>query len=257
MDNKKIPQAISTILGLSRQENAILSAISDMAKQISTIARLTKLPRTSLLYILKNLEKRNLVKPIKINKHKYWKSNTINAFRMLRNATPEIIVHNGIPEILNIFERLANQPFNSRIRAIQPDNSIKYALRKVPVKFLYSINTAIKDNKYIFEGIVHEKSVSTIISELGRSDAKKIYNSFIGRLEDYVKIPSDFANVESEIYIFGASAYIINWNREIGLEINNKDIVELLIAMFSCVKELGTRYNQYKEMEATLPNTIQ
>lgn len=256
MSKQEIQPEISRILGLTRQENKIMWAISDMAKQISTIARLTGIPRTSLLYILRNLEKRNLVRSLRNGKYTNWKSNTINAFRMLKNATSEITVHNGVPSIMNILERLANQPRNSRVKGIQPDNSIKYVLRKVPTEFLHMINTTMKRNQVIFEGVVHEKSVGTVLSELGKTGAKKIYESFIGRLEDYVKIPDDFANVESEIYFFDEAAYIVNWNKEIALEINNKDMVSLLEAMFSCVKELGIRYSQNKKMEATLPNTL-
>jgi predicted transcriptional regulator len=256
MSKQEIQPEISRILGLTKQENKIMWAISDMAKHISDIARITKLPRTSLLYILKNLEKRNLVRSLKNKKYTYWKSNTINAFRMLKNTASEIVVHNGVPAMTTIFDRLINQPRNSRIKGIQPDKSLKFALKKFDSKILNTLNSAIRDNKFIMEGIVHEKSVNNMISDLGHKKAKQVFDSFVGRLEDYVKIPDDFADVESEMYIFGGSAYIFNWNKEIALEINNKDMVALLDAMFSCVKELGTRYSQNKKMEATLPNTL-
>jgi hypothetical protein len=256
MSKQEMQPEISRILGLTKQENKIMWAISDMAKQISDIARITKLPRTSLLYILRGLERRNLVKSLRDRKYTYWKSNTINAFRMLKNTASEVVIHNGIPAIMTIFDRLINQPKNSRIKGLQPDKSLGYALKKFDSHTLGVLNSAIKDKKFIMEGIVHEKSVTNIISEHGQKKAQKIFDSFVGRLEDYVKIPDDFADVESEIYIFGGSAYIFNWNKEIALEINNKDMVALLEAMFSCVKELGIRYSQNKKMEATLPNTL-
>lgn len=256
MSKQEIQPEISRILGLTKQENKIMWAISDMAKHVSDIARITKLPRTSLLYILRGLEKRNLVKSLKNRKYTYWKSNTINAFRMLKNVTSNVVIHNGLESIMSIFEQLTNQSYNSRVKCIQPDSSIKYALRKIEASTWKTLNDVVKAKKFIIEGIVHEKSVATILSELGRNDAKRIYESFIGRLEDYVKIPEDFADVESEIYIFGGKAFIVNWNKEVALEIGDENMVELLDAMFSCVKELGIRYHQNRKMEATLPNTL-
>ena len=249
MNRPEITPEIAKILGLRKQEMLIMSAISGMGKHVSMIARHTKIPRTSLLYILQGLKKRNLVKKVKIQKMYYWKSNTINALRALNNVRSEITVHDGKDSIMKMYDRLLDLPFNARVKGIQPDNSIKQALRHVDISEWNEINKVIKEKKLIFEGVVHEKSVDTILQELGKSKAKSAYNNFIGRLEDYVKIPDDFANVESEIYIFGGSVYIINWNKEIALEICNKDMVDLLTAMFSCVKELGHRYSQNQKME--------
>jgi hypothetical protein len=150
---------------------------------------------------------------------------------------------------MKMFERLLNLPSNSRVKGIQPDKSLSQAIKRVDIAEWSKINRVIKEKKLIFEGVVHEKSVDTILKDLGKNRALVAYESFIGRLEDYVKIPDDFANVESEIYIFGGSVYIINWNRETALEIRNNDMVELLTAMFSCVKELGQRYSQNMKME--------
>lgn len=249
MHSTELSPEIANILGLRKHEKLVLSAISSESKHISLISRHTKIARTSLLYILKKLEKRGLVIRIQIQKMYYWKSDTVNALRAINNSGSEITVYEGKESILNMYERLIDLPQNTRIKGIQPDKSIKQAIKHVDVKEWDRINKIIKDKKFVVEGIVHEKSVDTILKELGKDGAKIAYNSFIGRLEDYVKIPDDFADVESEIYIFGRSVYILNWGKEMALEIRNKDMVELLTAMFSCVKELGQRYSQNQKME--------
>ncbi len=252
------------ILAITPSEEKILAAISVQARSITDIANLTRVARTSLLYILTKLYQRGLVERHQKGKRMFWKSSFHKTLEQLSNprnrstattsvnynhAQDGVVIHSGVPAIMKIFERLIEQPKGSRVYGIQPDNSIKYALRKVAAQDWTRINTTFKEKKFIFEGIVHEKSVTTIISEVGRKKAVDIFNSFIGRLQDYVKIPDEFANVEAEIYIFGGSAFIINWHEEIAIEVVDKHIVALLLAMFSCVKELGQRYSQNEKMK--------
>lgn len=269
MDNPT-PTAASEaldILGSTPAERKIIQAISKMARSVTDIAISTQLPRTSLLYILNKLKKRQLVTKIRVGKRYLWKSDIQKPLRQLSNVSLSsfrsgpiysnsdtgIIIHKGMNAITAIFEKLKNLPKNSRVYGLEPDNSIKYALRKSKISDLLRINEAIKNNKLIVEGIVHEKSVQTALTELGTTNAKKLFSSFIGRLEDYVKIPDEFANVAAEIWIFSNSAYIINWDKEVAIEIIDKDMVNLLIAMFSCVKESGVRYSQNKKMEIYSP----
>jgi DNA-binding transcriptional ArsR family regulator len=255
------------ILDLTLPEEKILVAISVQARHISDIASLTDLPRTSLLYILTKLRKRGLVKLLRRGKRAFYKSNFHSTLKQLssihspshsplqtnepdyRQAMNGVVIHEGVTAIMNIFERLADQPKNSRIYGIQPDNSINWALRKPHTDDWTRINTIIKEKSFIIEGIVHEKSVETILKEVGTKNALEIFNSFFGRLQDYAKIPDEFANVEAEFWSFGGSAFIVNWNTEVAIEIVDSDMVTLLLAMFSCVKELGQRYNQNEKMK--------
>jgi DNA-binding Lrp family transcriptional regulator len=255
------------ILGLTPSERRIIQTTSKMALNVSNIAASTKVPRTSLLYILNKLEKRKLIRRMRVGKRFFWKSDIYKSMRKLSNIPASsfksgpnysstnsgIVTYHGVNSILNIFEQMANLPKNSRVYGLEPDNSIKYAIRKNKLSDLLKVNENIKKNALIIEGIVHEKSVSTVINELGVTKSRKLFQSFIGRLEDYVKIPDEFADVEAEVWIFNGSAYIINWNKEIAIEITDKDMTSIILAMFSCVKELGTRYSQNKKMEIYSP----
>jgi hypothetical protein len=156
----------------------------------------------------------------------------------------------GTPAIVSIFEKIAQLPKNSRLLALQPDNSVRPALEKNSIADLLRINSGIKEKALIVEGVVHEKSVGTILDVLGKEKGQRLFDSFIGRLEDYTKIPDEFANVESEIYVFANTAYIIDWNKEIAIGIHDKEMVALLYAMFSCVKETGSRYSQNTKMKS-------
>lgn len=249
------------LLGLNSVEIKIIEAISLQEHDISSISRITKLPRTSLLYILKKLQKRDLVANIKTKKRRSWKSSLGESLNKLKSPDPSIYTfYKGREELFSVFEKIIDLPRYSRICAIQPQTSLRYALEKLPYDFAIRLNNSIKKNKIIVEGIVHEESIDTISSQFNRKEAEGIFKSFVGRLEDYVKIPHEFINIDSEIYIFQNSAYILNWNKEIGLGINDPAMVSLLTGMFSCVKDLGKRYYQSQNMKkfiaSTPPNTL-
>ena len=247
------------MMGLTDAERAIITATSQYARSISQISRKTNIPRSSLLYMLHRLQERSLVKPMKHKNGKWtrWLSTIDKTIRQLNYVSHKgdqlVEVYYGSAAIFEMFEKIIVLPKNSRLLALQPDSSIRYALRKNKVDDFLRVNKGIKNQALIVEGIVHEKSVGTIIAELGKVNGQKIFESFIGRLEDYVKIPDDFADVESEIYIFGGSAYIINWHQEVAISVHEQHMVALLTAMFSCVKELGERYSQNEKMKRHSP----
>ncbi len=252
MDKYDIPEQAVSLLGLTVYEKKILESITNMGKRVSTIARLTKIPRTSLLYVLKRLKARKLVRSIKQDKQVYWKSALTHILPRINNQ--DTVTLRGLPSLVDVLKRITDLPTNSRLSGIQPSKSIVQVVKKIPFDELMNVNAIIKKKKLIVEGIVHEGSIGDMIKEFGKEKTQEIFNGFIGRLEDYVKIPDDFANVESEIYFFNNSAYILNWKKEIGLEIHDPSMVSLLHAMFSCVKEMGIRYNQGQKMKSYTAN---
>lgn len=235
------------VLGLNSKEETILKVVMSSPMSVSDIARHSKIPRTSLLYMLKKLCHRGLVAREKRGKRILWKSNSFVASKKISNQ--DIVIYQGVRSIFQIFEKWTSLPKNTRIAGIQPDKSLRQSLRKNNMADFVRVNESVKRNKIIFEGIVHEKSTASIISEMGKDKARKVFDSFVGRLEDYIKIPNEFADVESEIYLFKGATYIINWDKEIAIGIHDKDMVDLLMAMFLCVKEVGTRYNQGEKMK--------
>jgi hypothetical protein len=254
----KIGIESNEVLGLKPNESKILDAISSKELSISEISRKTRIPRTSLLFILNKLKDRTLVQIVKNGKRSLWKSNlneSITDFKRLHNYTE---YYKGKDELMTIINMIPKLPKYSRILGIQPQTSLRFAMRKLPYDKILEINNIVKKNKLIFEGIVHEESIDSISYDFKNGKAKEIFESFTGRLEDYVKIPHEFANVDSEMYIFSGSAYIINWNKEIAIGIHDSSIVLLLTAMFSCVKNFGMRYQQGKKMMEiiTPPNKL-
>ena len=63
----------SVILGLKENEVSILKALSHSEMMISDLSTQTKIPRTSLYYILPKLEERGFVKEVKQAKKVFWR----------------------------------------------------------------------------------------------------------------------------------------------------------------------------------------
>jgi DNA-binding MarR family transcriptional regulator len=73
-----------TVLGLSRIERKIIIATWKMAKEMSIIALHADIPRGSVVYAVKNLEKRKLLKKRpSIGASMCWRANLPEAIRTL------------------------------------------------------------------------------------------------------------------------------------------------------------------------------
>ncbi len=261
------------LLGLEKIEVLILEALQSKALSLTDLSRHIEVPRTTLPRVIKKLNSRGFLKRITVGKRKKWltvsPSEMFDIFAACTNQLDkhttktklrfdnetEFTIYRGAQNIFDVFEKLSSLHKGERVYGIQPDESIQEVVKKLPVEKLLKINNQLKNNKIVFEGIVHKKSVENLMRSMGRKNAKKLFDSFVGRLEDYVNLPDDFLNVRSEIYIYRDSAAIINWYDEVAIVIKNPDMIVFLKGMFQCVKEFGQRYSQNEAMKVFLkPN---
>lgn len=72
--HKKITHAFIETLDLSAKEKSILDSLLSvqLSQNVSHIAKLAKLPRSTTLYILRKFERRKLVRKIIKGKRTYW-----------------------------------------------------------------------------------------------------------------------------------------------------------------------------------------
>jgi sugar-specific transcriptional regulator TrmB len=83
----KVPQEM---LNLNKNEEKIIQVTSKMALSMSMISRATQIPRSSIPYMLKNLEKRGFVRKIHCGKRSRWKSDIVRILRVLKKTSPKI-----------------------------------------------------------------------------------------------------------------------------------------------------------------------
>lgn len=251
----EIDNDLARIAKLSSLEQRILTSLpyfdaSGAGIGLSELSKKTRLPRTSLPRPIDKLISRGFVVTRRVGKRTRYFENVTGALQMVPSVSKFKTVHTlqGYKNVVTIFERLAALSPHQRFSGIQPDKSLQNAFRKLPLNYLLKFNKTIKSKELIVEGIVHEKSINTVARHFGSKNSRKVFDSFTGRLEDYTRIPDEFADVGAEIYLFKNSANLINWDTETAIVITDQSMVQLLKAMFDCVKTVGTRYNQGEKM---------
>jgi len=270
----KIDSATAKIIGLEETELKILSAIEKDKLTIADISLVTKIPRTSLYYILPKLLERKFVSNTKLKKKTYWHKNSDaeiknvlqNALDKLTNQTQgnfvktiskeaEITFFHGAENMANFWEILANSPKNIRVYGIQPGPSILELIPKSNIGAIVKFNQLVKKNKYIMEGVVHENYIDAMGKIMKPTEYKELLKSFGGRATDYAKLPDQYmSDICSEIYLFDNKIGLLNWREEFAVVIGNEDVYKLLLEMFKSTKYMLDKYDQNEKIARRLVN---
>ncbi len=267
---RKIPN----ILGLSKTDEAIMTALATEKLTVSALSRKTRIPKTTLNYSVRKLECRGLLVFIKKGERKLWSLNDTDAIggdlatimKSLRTNTGNSIstipisenthikIYHGTKSLYKLWEKFVSLPKTTRLYAIQPDKSFNSAIKSVikclSFNDLVLLNEKILDSKIIVEAMVHERSAETVpktISSLGH-DPVLFLKGFPARLADTAKLPSDFMDVNAEMYIYNDTFTVIHWEDEIAISIINKDVAKFFKEMFESLKFFNIKYNQNERM---------
>ncbi len=82
---------------------------------------------------------------------------------------------------------------------------------------------------------------------------KKLLDSFANRSADTAKLPENFlTDTKAEIYLYDDKIAFVNWYEEFAVIIENKDVSELVKAMFNSTKYLLERYDQNEKIARRL-----
>jgi predicted transcriptional regulator len=268
----KITKETAKILGLTKQEELILTVLNKEALTIPDLAFKTKIPRTSLYYMLPKLIERNFIAKRYINKKIYWKINSDETIKetyqkiaeqisesdkqdVIKNISnnANIKIYIGAKNVAKIFDDISKTNKNSRWYGIQPGPSILDLIPKVPVDVIIKFNRKVKEKRHIVEGIVHENYIDAMKKIMEPADFKNVLQSFWGRSSDYAKLPDDYMNnISSEIYLFENILVIANWKEEFAVVIHNEDVFQLLLEMFKSTKYMLNKYDQNEKIARKL-----
>ncbi len=190
---KTISRPDQSVLGLSHTETSILVALAKQSPaSISNLARLTKIPRTTVTFLLGKLKKRQLVEKIKVNNHFEWQaleSNTvskrlvqaINKFNIQHEAAKSISSENlvkvftGRKGLENAY-KLMLEAGEDRIHFIQGHHSAVKSSKRLDQEFLDGLNEQVRQQGVILEcllgrgslDVFHTFSIAELESSLDR-----------------------------------------------------------------------------------------
>jgi hypothetical protein len=154
----------------------------------------------------------------------------------------------GKKTMLKVWESMAEKNIG-RFYAIQSTRSLLNTINLFKPGEFIPINNAIKKNKIIVESIAREDALPTYLNTY-KDDPKiqrGIIDSFRGRMTDTTLVKNDYLNNNAELLLTSKSAFLMNWEQEVGIEIKNKDMIDFLKELFDLAKGYGKKidFNEY------------
>lgn len=276
----KFTREQALLLGLTPQETTILEAIATCTRlgtpaNFTTLAKRTKLARSSVTLILERLKKRGWVVSSTQGKRLRWDlasserltrilerlagSQYTDAFvfsgsgcgdylRLKCGTYGDVIIHRGQDQLCTVYEKIANSKRNTRIQALQPLRQLQALAKKIPPELNLEINERIVKNEQIIDGIIPRDYYHHLVKEM----SKTMLKSFEGRSTE-MHLLEDIKNPdEVEYHIVDNRLYIINWEDELALETSIPGIVSLKKYYFELQKQHTRHVDQHQLIKRLL-----
>lgn len=251
-------EQITLLAGLDSKDIKILQSLARLKipSLAADIQKHSGLPRSSVVYKLRKLFEKKLISKNLQGKREYWFGIPENQILQAVNSNDKLEdkypfqIYSGVNEIISLWYRMVNQPKNTRFTVIQPHRSFAMVLKKTPAKVAIDVSERIKKNAFIIDAIEQEKAANVIATVYKNSKTtKRLARAFMDRLEDMVKVPDDFLDEKSEVYMFKNHVVFIDWETETAIDIHNTNIYHLMLSMFEKTKAYGSRYQLGKYVE--------
>lgn len=235
------------LLALSKKENRILNFLNGIQySTVTDVAIETKIPRTTVHFLLNKLAKRGLVERISVKDHYEWKFlSKIDFSQKLRRLLSSfenktdilggvegrgigVEVYSGKERIKEIYKNILKVGSNERVYVIQGNKSAKRALEKIKKEYFFDFHKAFKKKDIIMEGVMGEGTL-----EIFKRLTTKELESHADRLIIAHIVPDQFIDFDTDIIIYGHYVFIVNFEEEIALFIKNHSIVQALKSLLA------------------------
>lgn len=235
------------LLGLSKKEDKILVFLAGISHStVTDIALGTKIPRTTVHFLLKKMAKKELVEKVAVNDHHEWKifSKTDFSQKLRRllsgfESKTDILggiegqgigveVYRGKEKIKEIYKNILKIGSNERVYIIQGNKSAKRALEKIEKEYFFDFHKAFKKKDIIMEGVIGESTL-----DLFKKITIKELESHADRLVITHIVPDQFVDFDIDIIIYGNYVFIINLEEENTIFIKNISIVQALKSLLA------------------------
>ena len=248
------------LLALSKKEKLVLSALKEGFSTPLLIYEKTKVSRTAIYHILSILKERGLVKKYKQDGKFYFRIATekelsdtlyetkkellgfVSGKEEIEISDSMVVVHRGIEAVkaclLDVFTHYKNQ----RFLGIQGNNDTKLWADEMSVPFINKINSLIKKNKIISEGVGAEGLIENFYTTFG----KDWVEDYMGRMGRIHYIDPKYFSHSADIYIFKDATYLISIHDKLIIEIRHSDITIAITKLIHFIMDT-TRPIDYAE----------
>lgn len=240
------------LLGLSKKEEKILLSLQSGVDTPLLLARATKVSRTAIYAILKNLKERGLAHSHITNGKKHWTltseheiEEVLCAAKRILLKIPEgrdevhglsdatLVVHRGQEAIRKVLGELLFAHKNERFYALIGDYAAGRWNQIFSLQETNRFNRALKKNNIIAEMIVQEGVLERQARELGVVWAR----DFEGRTARTNTIDSAYFAHAGQVFIFKRSIYLMALGEELVIEIRNSEIQKMLLMFMKFIQD--------------------
>jgi len=239
------------LLALSKEENKIFDFVDAIPHStVTNIASETKIPRTTVHFLLKKMAKRELVERIAVNGHYEWKifsptdiSQRLRKLLQNFESKTDILggiegqgigveVYNGKERIKEAYKNILKVGGNERVYVIQGNKSAKRALEKIEREYFFDFHKAFKKKRVIMEGIIGESTLE-IFKKLTADELE----SHADRLIITHIIPDQFIDFYIDIIMCGNHVFFVNQEEEKVIFIKNNSIFQAFKSLFAFIRD--------------------
>jgi sugar-specific transcriptional regulator TrmB len=247
-----ITKETQDLLQLTPQETRVLETLEHTELNITKLAKACKFPRTTLYTALSTLTSRKLIR-----------IRTQGKARLVSLLYPKtqtnIFSNQKKQNIISTWKEIIKNK-NQRILAIQSSASLREAVENFHAKEFIPLNEDIKKNHIIIETITNRNALATYM-DIYKHDSKlqkDILQSFEGRMADHTFVDNQYLHMKTDLVITHNRAYLMQWKKDVCIEIEEREIVDFLKQLFELVQGYGTKnnFNEYiKESKLRLAKT--
>ena len=255
------------LLALSRYEITVFNALSKTAQSRTELQRITKLPSTSVLNTLRKLHARGLARKVRIGARIHWKRAPITSLYKRVNALKTFLAHtNEYEKTLSDNTVWNEDAIDVRIvsghHKIHDVHSYAYATKSSHRLFLTQIKAALRaifaeprallEIQHVTSLAGKTKNIVEILASEGAEDVwhsvaqkKSLAQETTKRVIDASVVSRDIMSPDTpaELFIFGDTTMITDWEHKVGVVVRNTHIANLLTSLFRATKGHGDSTN--------------
>lgn len=247
----KLTKQEITLLDLKPGEVRLINVLeaSQTGLDMAAMQKQLALPRTTLSSELHRLQERGLVRAERKGRSNVW--HAALGSTLLRQSTAswdesfaEVRVYEGVEEIKELYRRALAVRQEERVTIVEGKQAVNAIGEKAGITFIESWHTVALERKLIMESLFSEDTIRRI-------QAGEIAPRIIKSLQRFVLwvgfvVPDNVINTNSALILFRHSLILVDWNKERGVYVENREIVTLMRHMIEVYKSQARQVNLVK-----------
>lgn len=244
------------VLGLTQKEEAVFLCVRDGLSTPLLIARHTKIMRSTIYDILKDLKIRGLIESYIVAGKKGWRATSTeivstlfhNAKKVIsnceiekeeiKNDTGGVVVYRGKESVHKKIFSIFSSRQNERFSGLTSYDGVTSGWQKIMSEDEINMtNEIIKHNKLISDAVFPEQWLENNFRASGGEWAQ----AYEGRTASTVYIPEKYFNFSSQIFAFRDALYLFSLEDEMIIEIKHNQIQKMIFSMYEFIKDHGEK----------------